>query len=186
MISTLELLKNHKRVLCIDTDVHHHDGVQSAFYHTDKVLTLSFHEYGQGLYPGTGTVNEYGLTQSKGLYHCINVPFAEGIEDSQYFQLFRGVVRKTIDSYRPDCIVWTCGADLLARDKLGHANLSLQLVENLAKMLKAFLIDKTRYPNLNKMLVLGGGGYDNCSTSICWASVMAALCGVQQIGRAHV
>lgn len=178
VLTVLQLLKHHKRILCIDTDIHHHDAVQSAFYHSDRVLTLSFHEYGQGFYPGTGNVNECGMENTSGMYYNCNVPFKEGIIDVQYFQLFRPIVRRCIDIFQPDCIVWVCGADLLSGDMLGHANLSLHLVEKLALYLKAFIID-SKYPNLRKMCVLGGGGYDNCKTSICWASITALLAGVK-------
>lgn len=54
VVSILELLKYHNRVLYIDIDIHHGDGVQEAFYLTDRVMTVSFHKYGNGFFPGTG------------------------------------------------------------------------------------------------------------------------------------
>ncbi|CAF2955959.1 unnamed protein product [Rotaria sp. Silwood2] len=79
VISILELLKYHERVLYIDIDVHHGDGVQEAFYFTDRVMTVSFHKYGNNFFPGTGSMYEIGA--ETGRYYSINVPLREGITD---------------------------------------------------------------------------------------------------------
>ena len=60
VLAILELLKYHQRVLYIDIDIHHGDGVQEAFYLTDRVMTLSLHKYGQNFFPGTGAPEETG------------------------------------------------------------------------------------------------------------------------------
>lgn len=60
VLSILELLKYHQRVLYVDIDVHHGDGVEEAFYHTDRVMTVSFHKFGGDFFPGTGDIDETG------------------------------------------------------------------------------------------------------------------------------
>lgn len=69
----------HPRVLYIDIDIHHGDGVQEAFYLTDRVMTVSFHKYGNYFFPGTGDMYEVGA--ESGRYYCLNVPLRDGIDD---------------------------------------------------------------------------------------------------------
>ena len=71
VLAILELLKHHRRVLYIDIDIHHGDGVEEAFYTTDRVLTVSFHKFGE-YFPGTGDVKDVGYGQGK--YYSINFP----------------------------------------------------------------------------------------------------------------
>lgn len=65
MLAILELLKYHPRVLYLDIDVHHGDGVEEAFYLTDRVMTVSFHKYGDYFFPGTGDVKDVGEKKGK-------------------------------------------------------------------------------------------------------------------------
>ena len=69
----------HPRVLYIDIDIHHGDGVQEAFYLTDRVMTVSFHKFGNYFFPGTGDMYEIGA--EKGKYYSLNVPLKDGIDD---------------------------------------------------------------------------------------------------------
>ncbi len=87
VIGILELLKYHPRVLYIDIDVHHGDGVQEAFYLTDRVMTVSFHKYGNWFFPGTGDMYETGA--EAGRYYSVNIPLKEGIDDQSYFQVIQ-------------------------------------------------------------------------------------------------
>uniref|UniRef100_I3KFN8 Histone deacetylase n=1 Tax=Oreochromis niloticus TaxID=8128 RepID=I3KFN8_ORENI len=124
VISILELLKYHPRVLYIDIDIHHGDGVQEAFYLTDRVMTVSFHKYGNYFFPGTGDMYEVGA--ESGRYYCLNVPLRDGIDDQSYRQLFQPVIKQVVDYYQPTCIVLQCGADSLGCDRLGCFNLSIR------------------------------------------------------------
>lgn len=85
VIAILELLKYHTRVLYVDIDVHHGDGVQEAFYLSDRVMTVSFHKFGNYFFPGTGDMYEIGA--ESGRYYSVNVPLKEGIDDASYFQV---------------------------------------------------------------------------------------------------
>jgi len=94
VIAILELLKYHPRVLYIDIDVHHGDGVQEAFYLTDRVMTVSFHKYGNWFFPGTGDMYEIGA--DLGRYYSVNVPLKEGIDDFSYSQVCKKIKIKII------------------------------------------------------------------------------------------
>lgn len=167
VIAILELLRHHARVLYIDIDVHHGDGVQEAFYTTDRVLTLSFHKYGDGFFPGTGDLHEVGVR--KGKYFSVNVPLRNGIDDAGYAYVFQPVVRDTIEYFRPKAIVLQCGADSLGCDRLGSFNLTLAGHGECIKYVKSFGIP---------LLVLGGGGYTIRNVARCWAYETSILAGV--------
>lgn len=125
VIAILELLKYHPRVLYVDIDIHHGDGVQEAFYTTDRVMTLSFHKYGDKFFPEvSGSMYEIGI--DSGRYYSINVPLKEGIDDQNYFYIFKSVMTYVMEFYKPSAIVLQCGADSLAGDRLGCFSLSLK------------------------------------------------------------
>lgn len=88
VLGILELLRSYPRVLYIDIDCHHGDGVEEAFYTTDRVMTCSFHKFGE-YFPGTGTQEDKGM--GKGKYYAINVPFKDGITDEAFKTVFEPV-----------------------------------------------------------------------------------------------
>lgn len=124
VLCILELLKFHKRVLYIDIDVHHGDGVEEAFFTTDRVMTVSFHRFGDDFFPGTGGFNDMGA--GRGKYYSINVPLKAGLDDDDYEKIFIPVMLKVMEVYEPTVIVLQCGADSLAGDRLGDFNLTLK------------------------------------------------------------
>lgn len=124
VLAILELLKVHARVLYIDIDVHHGDGVEEAFYTTDRVMTFSLHKYGD-FFPGTGHSSDIGA--KKGVGYSVNAPLHTGITDDTYFyDLFKPVLDKIMEVFQPGAIVLQCGADSLAQDRLGCFNLSIK------------------------------------------------------------
>lgn len=89
VLGILELLRVHPRVLYIDIDIHHGDGVEEAFYSTNRVMSVSFHKFGD-FFPGTGDVKDVGIGEGKG--YAVNVPLRDGIGDDDYQRLlFRPV-----------------------------------------------------------------------------------------------
>lgn len=88
VLGTLELLRTYPRVLYIDIDCHHGDGVEEAFYTTDRVMTCSFHKFGE-YFPGTGTQEDKGRGKGKG--YAVNVPLKDGITDEAFKSVFRPV-----------------------------------------------------------------------------------------------
>jgi acetoin utilization deacetylase AcuC-like enzyme len=82
VLSILELLRYHPRVLYIDIDVHHGDGVEEAFYTSDRVMTVSFHQHGNGMFPHTGAAEDKGKEAGEG--YALNFPLKAGIDDQTY------------------------------------------------------------------------------------------------------
>ncbi|XXG64719.1 hypothetical protein AAC387_Pa05g2595 [Persea americana] len=138
-------------------DVHHGDGVEEAFYFTDRVMTVSFHKYGDMFFPGTGDVKEIG--EREGKYYAINVPLKDGIDDSSFTRLFKTIIAKVVETYVPGVIVLQCGADSLAKDRLGCFNLSIDGHSECVKFVKKFNLP---------LLVTGGGGYTKENVARCW------------------
>mmetsp|Transcript_25118 Transcript_25118/g.30895 ORF Transcript_25118/g.30895 Transcript_25118/m.30895 type:complete len:505 (-) Transcript_25118:227-1741(-) len=157
VLAILELLRVHARVLYIDIDVHHGDGVEEAFYCTDRVMTFSLHKYGD-FFPGTGHSRDVGAREGSGF--SVNAPLTSGMTDESYIALFTPVLEKIMGVYQPGAIVLQCGADSLAGDRLGCFNLSLKGHAACVKTVKSY-----RVPTL----VLGGGGYTIRNVARCWA-----------------
>uniref|UniRef100_A0A0W0F3F4 Histone deacetylase n=1 Tax=Moniliophthora roreri TaxID=221103 RepID=A0A0W0F3F4_MONRR len=167
VLGILELLRYHQRVLYIDIDVHHGDGVEEAFYTTDRVMTVSFHKFGE-FFPGTGEVRDTGF--GKGKNYSLNFPLRDGITDESYKSVFEPVINEVMACYSPDAIVLQCGADSLSGDKLGSLNLSMRGHANCVKFVRSF----------NKpLLILGGGGYTIRNVSRTWAYETGIAAGVE-------
>jgi len=166
VLAILELLKYHPRVLYIDIDIHHGDGVQEAFYNSNRVLTVSFHKYGNDFFPCTGALSEIGTGLGK--HFSLNVPLQDGIDDASYVWLFKSVMEPTITTFRPHSIVLQCGADSLGLDRLGCFNLSVAAHGECVRFIKSFGLP---------LLVLGGGGYTIRNVARCWTYETAVLTG---------
>lgn len=167
VLGIIELLRFHKRVLYIDIDVHHGDGVEEAFYTTDRVMTVSFHKYGE-YFPGTGELRDIGVGSGK--HYSVNFPLRDGIDDSSYKGIFEPVIKATMDYYQPSAVVLQCGSDSLSGDRLGCFNLSMKGHANCVNFVKAFNLPT---------LVLGGGGYTMRNVSRTWAYETGCLVGEQ-------
>lgn len=164
VVAILELLKYHPRVMYLDIDVHHGDGVQEAFYLTDRVMTVSFHKFGN-FFPGTGDLFELGYGNGKN--YSVNVPLRDGINDETYKSLFEPIMKSVMDYYRPTAIIMQCGADSLGGDRLGVFNLSIDGHGKAVEFMKSFNIP---------MMVLGGGGYTVRNVARCWTHETSVLC----------
>lgn len=157
VLAILELLKYHQRVLYIDIDIHHGDGVEEAFYTTDRVMTCSFHKYGE-YFPGTGDLRDIGA--GKGKYYTVNFPLRDGIDDEAYeTQIFQPLISKVMEMYQPSAVVLQCGADSLSGDRLGCFNLTLKGHGKCVEFVKKFNLP---------LLLLGGGGYTIRNVARCW------------------
>jgi histone deacetylase 1/2 len=123
VLCILELLKKYPRVLYIDIDIHHGDGVEEAFYTSDRVMTFSLHKYGD-YFPGTGDVSDLGYGKGKG--YAINFPLHDGMDDEAFVSIFRPIITSIMENFKPGAVCLQCGADSLAGDRLGCFNLSLR------------------------------------------------------------
>jgi len=157
VLAILELLKYHQRVLYIDIDVHHGDGVEEAFYTTNRVMTVSFHRYGD-FFPGTGDIKDMGEYEGKG--YAVNVPLLNGLDDDSFVEIYKNIMEAVRQRFRPDVVVLQCGADSLAHDKLGTYNTTLRGHGACVKLTKSWNLP---------LLVLGGGGYTIKNVARCWA-----------------
>lgn len=164
VVAILELLKYHPRVLYIDIDIHHGDGVQEAFYLTDRVMTVSFHKYGN-FFPGTGHMYEIGAGNGK--CYSVNVPLKEGMDDLSYELIFQPIMRQVMDFYRPSVVVLQCGADSLSGDRLGCFNLSTRGHGKCVEFMKKFNVP---------LMLLGGGGYTLRNVARLWAYETSICC----------
>lgn len=163
VLAILQLLRKYPRVLYIDIDVHHGDGVEEAFWSSDRVLTLSIHKYdGMNFFPGTGDLDRTGPDDESnpGAHHSINVPLSDGIDDDQYVLLFKTIVGKCVERFRPSAIVLQCGADSLAGDRLGRFNVQVQGHGACVAYCKSLKIP---------LLLVGGGGYTPRNVARAWA-----------------
>eukprot|EP01006_Ploeotia_vitrea_P039222 TRINITY_DN66325_c6_g4_i3.p1 TRINITY_DN66325_c6_g4~~TRINITY_DN66325_c6_g4_i3.p1 ORF type:complete len:696 (-),score=188.63 TRINITY_DN66325_c6_g4_i3:253-2130(-) len=156
VLGILELLRYHQRVLYVDLDIHHGDGVEEAFYTTDRVMTVSYHKYGN-YFPGTGDIWDIGA--HKGKYYSVNFPLMDGMDDTSYEGIFKPVITSIMSSYQPGAVVLQCGADSLAGDRLGCFNLSIKGHGECVSFIKSFGLPT---------LVLGGGGYTIRNVARCW------------------
>lgn len=164
-LAILELLKKHERVLYIDIDIHHGDGVEEAFYTTNRVMTVSFHKFGE-YFPGTGDVLDIGYLDGKN--YAINFPLNDGMDDDAFRSIFRPVIGKVMEMFAPGAVVLQCGADSLSGDRLGCFNLSVKGHADCVEFVRSFNIP---------MLVLGGGGYTLRNVPRCWTYETAVLVG---------
>ncbi|XP_039819637.1 histone deacetylase 9-like isoform X4 [Panicum virgatum] len=121
-------------------------------------MTVSFHKYGDLFFPGTGDIKDIG--EREGKYYAINIPLKDGIDDTSFTRLFKTIIAKVVETYLPGAIVLQCGADSLARDRLGCFNLSIEGHAECVKFVKKFNIP---------LLVTGGGGYTKENVARCWA-----------------
>ncbi|KAK0391914.1 hypothetical protein NLU13_1412 [Sarocladium strictum] len=165
VLGILELLRYMKRVLYIDIDVHHGDGVEEAFYTTDRVMTVSFHKYGE-FFPGTGELRDIGIGQGKN--YAVNFPLRDGITDESYKSIFEPVIENVMKYYQPEAVVLQCGGDSLSGDRLGCFNLSMDGHANCVSYVKSFGLPT---------LVLGGGGYTMRNVARTWAFETGVLVG---------
>jgi acetoin utilization protein AcuC len=152
-----QLLHLGLRVAYIDIDAHHGDGVQAAFYDTDQALTISLHETGLTLFPGTGFMDELG--EGAGYGYSVNFPFPPYTDDEPYVEAFRALVPPLVRRFAPDVVVSQLGCDTHWRDPLTHMNLTTQAFETVVREIKTLA---TRW------LALGGGGYDLSVVPRAW------------------
>ncbi|MHC4396240.1 MAG: acetoin utilization protein AcuC [Planctomycetota bacterium] len=168
-LGCMVLAEAGKKVLYLDVDVHHGDGVANAFYDSADVMTISFHESGRVLFPGTGFASEIGKGKGKG--YCVNVPLPPGTYDKQYMKGFKVIAVPLIKSFKPDVFVFELGADGLAGDPLAHFYLTNNTYAEIISILLGFA---------KPILMTGGGGYNIDNTVRAWARAWAVLCGADR------
>lgn len=176
-IAIKHLRKQGYRVAYIDTDLHHGDGVQALHYDDPEVLTISFHESGQFLYPGTGFSNEIGGDGAEG--SSVNLPFFPYSYDEIYQKSFTSYVPTIIEQFNPDFIIWQAGVDGHVNDPLGHLMLTTNTFKLVGQTIN-YLADK--YCD-GKLIAAGGGGYSPFSIARSWFTEFSTLNHALQIPK---
>ncbi|MDD1752034.1 MAG: acetoin utilization protein AcuC [Methanotrichaceae archaeon] len=155
-----------ERVLYIDIDGHHGDGVQQIFYEDPNVLTLSIHESGKYLFPGTGFIDEVG--SGLGLGYSVNIPMPMYSGNEDYRLAFDEIVPTIFEWFKPKVVVAQLGIDTHYSDPLTSLNVTL---EGYAYMVQR-IIDLTDNYSQGRLLALGGGGYSMEVVPLAWTSVL--------------
>ncbi|MDJ0781570.1 MAG: acetoin utilization protein AcuC [Desulfosarcinaceae bacterium] len=164
------------RVLYLDLDAHHGDGVEAAFTDSDQVLTVSLHMDTSYAYPRRGG----RITDTGAAGHAVNLPLPKGTHDAEYRLCFATLWPRLLEAFKPDALVMQAGADTLAADPLGKFKISTDLfLEVVAGVFHSAPrhIDQTEAgrPAGRRLLVLGGGGYHPLSLARAWTGVWALL-----------
>ncbi|WP_210364895.1 acetoin utilization protein AcuC [Bacillus sp. REN3] len=142
------------RVLYVDTDAHHGDGVQWSFYDDPNVCTLSIHETGRYLFPGTGNVNERG--QGKGYGFSFNVPVDAFTEDESWLHAYKTALTEVAEFFKPDVILTQNGADAHYFDPLTHLSATMGIFREIPRLAHEIAHEYCD----GKWIAVGGGGYD--------------------------
>jgi acetoin utilization protein AcuC len=167
-VAIADLITKGQRVAYVDIDAHHGNGVQDAFYETDRVLNISLHESGETLYPGTGFETETGAKEGTG--YNVNIPLRAGTDDEVYLLAFESLVPSLIQSFKPNIVVANIGCDTHRDDPLADLNLTSNGYKKVLSILN----------NLSpSVLALGSGGYNLSKTAALWTLAWAVFCGLQ-------
>ena len=167
------LLRNGaERIAYVDVDTHHGDGVQEFFYSDPRVLTISLHESGRYLFPGTGFTDEIGLGDARGT--SLNVPLPPATPGEEYLSAFEAVVPPAIDAFRPDVLVTQLGCDTHVTDPLAHLALTTDDYAEIGARLHALAHEHAQ----GRWVATGGGGYQIATVvPRAWTIYFAELTG---------
>ncbi len=162
--------QGHDRIAYVDVDVHHGDGVQAVFYDDPRVLTISLHESGEFLFPGTGFPGETGAEGSS-----VNVALPPLTHDDAYREAFDAIVPPLIEAFRPSVLVTQLGCDTHDTDPLAHLALTTRTYRHLA----ASFHDLAHSVTGGKWVAVGGGGYQIFTVvPRAWTIYAAEIAGV--------
>jgi len=143
-----------ERIAYVDVDVHHGDGVERIFWDEPRVMTISLHETGRVLFPGTGYAQDIGGPSAEG--SAVNVAFPPGVGDGAWLRAFHAVVPALLRSFRPQMLVSQHGCDSHVLDPLAHMALSLDAQRSSYSVLHELAHETAD----GRWLALGGGGYE--------------------------
>ena len=165
--------KHNARVAYIDIDAHAGDGVNWIFYNDPNVMTISFHESGRYLFPGTCFEDDIGQGPGKG--YAINVPLLPYTYKDVYLKAFDEIVPPLVKAFDPDVIITQCGVDTHFTDPLPHLLLNVQTYELLAERIHNL---SHKYAK-NKWIVCGGGGYTPSVVARSWSTIFGVMAEIK-------
>jgi len=168
VIAINTLLEKGLRVAYLDIDAHHGDGVQEAFYDTDRVLTVSIHESGIYFFPGTGFEDEIGTGKGRG--YSVNVPLEAHTDDALFMKAFDEVAYPLLAAFNPDVLVTQLGSDTFRTDPLTRLEITTHSSTYILRKLKALKIP---------WVAVGGGGYNMVNVARAWTLAWGIMNGVE-------
>ncbi len=151
------LLRAGKRVAYVDIDAHHGDGVEHAFYTRNDVLTISVHQSGYTIFPGSGFVEDIGDGPGEG--YAVNIPLLPGAGDEAYDRAFDEVIAPLLEAFVPDVLATQLGADAILGDAVANLRISLRGFERAVRRFRGLDLP---------WLAFGGGGYDVGNVVRAW------------------
>lgn len=167
VIAMNKMVEAGLRVAYIDIDCHHGDGVQAGHYESDQVLTISIHESGQWLFPGTGYVREIG--QGGGTGYSVNIPLAPYTQDDEWHRMYDAVIPNLVRSFKPDVLFTQLGIDTHYLDPITHLSLTTQGFERAVQKLAKLGAE------VGKWVAVGGGGYYLSGVARAWTMALAEM-----------
>ena len=165
VIDTLRSEYGVKRVAYVDIDVHHGDGLYYPYEEDPDLVYADIHEDGRFLYPGTGHDYERGKGAGEGLK--LNLPLEPGSGDRQFYAAWEHVVAH-LKQYKPEFIVFQCGADSLAGDPLAHLQYTPKAHAHAARSLCGLANEMCG----GRIMGFGGGGYNRGNLAAAWCAVV--------------
>jgi len=163
-----------ERVLYVDFDVHHGDGVEHAFRDDASVMTISFHEDPDVRFPGTGRISDLGGPQARGA--AINLPLASFTADASWLEVVRAVLPERARQFRPDLIVSQHGCDPHRDDPLAELHLTTSPMHEAARLTQELADELCD----GRWVATGGGGYQPIHViPRVWSGVWAVMSGRQ-------
>ena len=172
-IQHLKTLKKDIKIAYLEIDCHHGDGVQWLFYDDPTVLTISFHESGKFLFPGTGNTNEVGEGRGKG--YAINFPLLPGTSNKMFLKLFRYCIPRLLEAFAPDVLFTQLGVDMHFNDPLTQMGLSISVYRDVAQTMRTTARDYCQ----NRWIAVGGGGYLMTVVPRAWTIFLSRMLGVE-------
>ncbi len=173
VIAYLKSKYNIKRLVYLDIDAHHGDGVMYGYYDDPVVLDIDFHESGDYLFPGTGYQYETGKGDAQGLK--LNIPLPPATGDQAYVEAFRQVAPDAVREFRPEIILIQCGADGHLDDRLAHLRLTTNAYSEIVGEMHRLAHGLCN----GRLLLFGGGGYTLANVPRVWTVAFATLAGVR-------
>lgn len=180
VLASLELQKKLGRVMVIDIDVHHGDGTERAFLHSNKVMTISFHQREPGFFPGTG--DEACTGKGKGLGYNVNVAFTHKSTREEFMTRFETVVSEKFASFSPVAVVFVCGVDALKCDPRGNLSLTPDDIVHCSRVMRDLCCQPSESEKKGPvpLLVTGAGGYHFVEAAKTWTRVVAELANAHE------
>ena len=173
VIAHLKSKYDLQRIVYLDIDAHHGDGVMYGYYDDPAVLDIDVHENGRVLFPGTGFPDEIGKGKARGLK--LNIPLPPSTGDEAYLEAFRQIVPDALGKFKPEIILVQCGADGHLDDRLAHLRLTTRVYAEVVSQMHDLAHELCN----GRLVLFGGGGYTLANVPRVWTVAFSTLAGLK-------